>query len=134
MIRDRSQLGMAMFLISEAVFFFLLILAFRYFAPIPHLLSSRNEWLLTLLLLASVLSMWQGWRWLTIALGAMFLIGQALFLGITFFILADIHGLHILAGLIALAIVPASGLRAMALYWYFFTAVWLVILVLASQP
>jgi heme/copper-type cytochrome/quinol oxidase subunit 3 len=130
--RDRAQLGMAMFLISEAVFFFLLILAFRYFAPLPHL-SSRNGWLLTILLLASALSLWRGWRWVTIALGAAFLIGELFFLGTTFFILADIHGLHILAGLIALAIVPASALRAMALYWYFFTAVWLVILLVASR-
>jgi heme/copper-type cytochrome/quinol oxidase subunit 3 len=128
----RSQLGMAMFLISEAVFFFLLILAFRYFAPTPHL-SSRNGWLLTILLLTSALSMWQGWRWVTIGLGAAFLVAPSLFLGTTFFILAAIHGLHILAGLIALAIVPASALRAMALYWYFFTAVWLVILLVASR-
>ena len=30
-MRQKAQLGMAMFLISEAVFFFLLILAFVYF-------------------------------------------------------------------------------------------------------
>jgi heme/copper-type cytochrome/quinol oxidase subunit 3 len=132
MTRDRAQLGMAMFLISEAVFFFLLILAFRYFAPVPHL-NWRNGWLLSILLLGGALSIWRGWRWVTITLGAMFLIGEALFLGTTFFILAGVHGLHILAGLVALAIVPVSALRAMALYWYFFTAVWLVILVVASQ-
>ena len=132
MTRDRAQLGMAMFLMSEAVFFFLLVLAFRYFAPLPHL-NSRNGWLLTILLLTSALSLWRGWRWVTIALGAAFLIGELFFLGTTFFVLADIHGLHILAGLIALAIVPASALRAMALYWYFFTAVWLVILLVASR-
>ena len=122
---QRAQLGMAMFLISEGVFFFLLILAFRYFAPIPAI--TPTGWLFTALLLASALTVWRRWRWATIALGAVFLIGQALFLGTTSFILAGIHGLHILGGLIALAIVPVSALRTLALYWYFFTAVWLAI-------
>jgi heme/copper-type cytochrome/quinol oxidase subunit 3 len=125
----RAQLGMAMFLISEGVFFFLLILAFRYFAPIPAI--TPTAWLFTAVLLASALSVWRGWRWATIALGAAFLIGQALFFGTTFFVLAGIHGLHIVAGLIALAIVPVSALRTMALYWYFFTAVWLAIVLVA---
>jgi heme/copper-type cytochrome/quinol oxidase subunit 3 len=128
----RAELGMAMFLISEAVFFFLLILASRYFAAIPFL-SSRNGWLLTILLLASAVSMWRGWRWVTIALGAVFLIGEALLLGTSFFILAGIHGLHILAGLIALALAPASALKTLALYWYFLTAVWLAIVLVASR-
>jgi len=123
MTQKRAQLGMALFLIPEAVFFFLLILAFSYFAAIPYL-SSRNGWLLTVLPLASSLSMWRGWRWMTIALGAVFLIGL---LGTSSSPLTAIYGLHILAGLIALAIVPASALRALALYWYFFTAVWLAI-------
>jgi heme/copper-type cytochrome/quinol oxidase subunit 3 len=128
----RSQLGMAMFLISEAVFFFLLILAFVHFREIPNRFSGTG-WVFTALLLASSLSMWRGWRWVTIALGAVFLIGQAPFLGTTFFVLAGVHGLHLLVGMIAIAIVPTSALRAMALYWYFFGAVWLVILVVASQ-
>ena len=132
MIRDRAQLGMAMFLIAEAVFFFLLILAFVYFRAIPHGIATVG-WLFPALLLASSLSMWRAvtgsrlWLWVTIALGAVFLAGQAMYFGTTFFMLVGIHGLHILAGLIALAIVPSTGLRAMALYWYFFAAVWLVI-------
>ena len=121
----RAQLGMAMFLISEAVFFLLLILAFKYFAASPGL-SSRNGWILTILLLACSLSLWRAWRWVSVALGAVFLIGL---FATSYTVLTGIHGLHILAGIIAIAIVPAPALRTMALYWYFFTAVWLVFMV-----
>ena len=87
-------------------------------------------------------------RWLaiTIALGAVFLIGQGsqylhlirdgvtisrgLF-GTTFFTLAGVHGLHVLIGLGALAIVPSTAVRTVALYWYFFAAVWLAIFLVA---
>jgi heme/copper-type cytochrome/quinol oxidase subunit 3 len=130
----RAELGMAMFLIAEAVFFFLLILACAYFRALPRLIAPSG-WLLSGLLLASSVSMWRGWRWSTIGLGAAFLVPQtiAIFLGLNFSILVGIHGLHVFAGLIALATVPGSALRAMSLYWYFLTAVWLVILVVASQ-
>jgi heme/copper-type cytochrome/quinol oxidase subunit 3 len=127
----RAQIGMAMFLISETVLFFLLILAFAYFRAIPQI--APTGMLLTAALLASSFSMWRGWRWITIALGALFLAGQTGFFGTTFFTLAAVHGLHILAGLIALALVPVSALKVMALYWYFFTAVWMIIFVVASQ-
>lgn len=123
----RAQLGMSMFLISEAVFFFMLTLAFRYFADI-RFASSRDGWLLSILLLASSISAWRGWRWVTIGLGAVFLI--ALFVTEAS-VLTGIHGLHIFAGMIALAVVPASAVRPMALYWYFFTGVWLVIVLVA---
>ncbi len=122
----RAQLGMAMFLCSEAVFFFLLILASFYFGKKPQPVS----YLGLLLLLASNLSIWRGWRWVTIPLGAAFLVALS---GTGSNILTGIYALHILAGLIALALVPASTLKVMALYWYFFSAVWLVIFVVASQ-
>jgi heme/copper-type cytochrome/quinol oxidase subunit 3 len=121
---QRAQLGMAMFLISEAVFFFLLILGCFYFGEKPKLISHLG----LLLLLASNLSMWRGWRWVTIALGAAFLIALS---GTGSNILTGIHGLHILAGLIALALVPPSALKVMALYWYFFSAVWIAIFIIA---
>jgi len=38
---------------------------------------------------------------------------------------------HMLAGLIALALVPASTLKVMALYWYFFSAVGIVMFIVA---
>jgi len=120
----RAQLGMALFLISEAVFFFLVILASVYFGGKPYLISR----VALLLLLASNLSMWRGWRWATIALGVAFLVG--LFQSGSN-MLTGIHGVHILAGLIALALVPASALKVMALYWYFFSAVGIVMYVVA---
>jgi heme/copper-type cytochrome/quinol oxidase subunit 3 len=119
----RSQLGMAMFLISEAVFFFLLILACACFHALPRLYAPSG-WMLTALLLAGSVSIWRGWRWGAIALGAVFLVGLA---GTPFAMLTAVLGLFVLAGVIALAVVPASGVRALSLYWYFFTAVWFVI-------
>ena len=147
----RAQLGMAMFLIAEAVFFFLLILVFVYFRAKGNL-SLGAGLLDTGLLLASSLSMSRalgGSRWwlaVTIVLGLAFLagqgsqyvrlirdgvtIGQGLF-GTTFFTLIGAHGLHVLAGLVALAIVPSTALRTLALYWYFFAGVWVVIFLAA---
>jgi len=151
----RAQLGMAMFLIAETVFFFLLILAFVYFRGTAKL-SIEAGAIDTALLLASSLSMWRAassgtggsrpWLAVTLLLGAAFLVGQGSqylrlirdgvtisqgAFGTTFFTLTGMYGLHIFAGLIALAIVPAPALRSMALYWYFFTAVWLAIFLVA---
>jgi heme/copper-type cytochrome/quinol oxidase subunit 3 len=143
----RGQLGMAMFLISEFVFFSLLILAFWYFRQKANLNFTAGS-LDTVLLIASVLTMWRAadgsrlWLAVTFILGAAFLAGQGnqylhlirdgvtisqgLF-GTTFFTLTGLHALHMLIGLIALIIVPATGLRAVALYWYFLAAVWILI-------
>jgi heme/copper-type cytochrome/quinol oxidase subunit 3 len=91
---------------------------------------------------------------LTIGLGAVFLFGQGreyaqllrehvtissnLF-GTTFFTLTGFHGLHVLIGLVALAILlglalagdfkdpEAPGVGAVGLYWHFVDAVWIVI-------
>jgi heme/copper-type cytochrome/quinol oxidase subunit 3 len=150
---QRGQLGMAMFLLSEAVFFFLLILAFVYFrtAGLGNLNLGAGT-LDTAGLLASVFSMWRAtagdrrWLAITIGLGAAFLVGQGIqylrlirdgvtigqgLFGTTFFTLAGVHGLHIFVGLLALAMVPSTAIRAMALYWYFFAGVWLVIFLVA---
>ncbi len=125
----RGQLGMTMFLISETVFFLLLILACAYFHALPRLYAP-SAWILTTLLLAGSVSIWRGWRWGAIALGAVFLVGLV---GMPFAMLTAVLGLFVLAGVIALAVVPAPSLRAMSLYWYFFTVVWLVILLVAGQ-
>lgn len=133
-VNRRAELGMALFLIAETVFFFLLILAFAYFRAMPPGISPLG-WLFTALLLASAVSMWRAaaasrlWLWVTIALGAAFLAGQSIYFGTTFFALAGIHGLHILAGLIALAVAPSAAIKVVALYWYFFVVVWLAIVV-----
>jgi len=125
----RAQLGMAMFLIAQAVFFFLLILACVYFHALPRLYVPSGS-ILTALLLAGSVCIWRKWRWGAIAFGAVFLVGLA---GTPFAMLTAILGLFVLAGVIALAVVPVSGLRALSLYWYFFTAVWLIIFGIAGQ-
>jgi heme/copper-type cytochrome/quinol oxidase subunit 3 len=149
----RGQLGMAMFLLSEAVFFFLLILAFVYFRTAgAGNLNLEAGALDTAGLLASVFSMWRAtvgdrrWLAITIGLGVAFLIGQGIqyvllirdgvtisqgLFGTTFFTLAGAHGLHVLIGLVALALVPPTAIRAMALYWFFFAGLWLVIFLVA---
>jgi len=128
-MKDRAQLGMALFLISEAVFFFLLILACVYFHALPRL-RAPSGWILTALLLAGSVSIWRKWRSVAIALDAVFLV---VLLGTPFAILTAVLGLFVGAGVIALAIVPASGLRALSLYWSFFTGVWLIIFGVAGQ-
>ncbi|HEX5228637.1 MAG TPA: hypothetical protein VFW44_13050, partial [Bryobacteraceae bacterium] len=107
----RAELGMAMFLIAAGVFFSLLILAVGYFRALPRLMAPPG-WVLTALLLAASFAIWRGWRWVTVALGLAFC-------GVLFAtaasMLTGLHALFILAGVIALAVVPASALRAMAL-------------------
>jgi heme/copper-type cytochrome/quinol oxidase subunit 3 len=119
----RTQLGMAMFLISDAVFFFLLILACVYLRALP-IFVDPSGWILTALLLASSLCVWRGWRWAALVLGAGFV---AFLFGTRFSMLTAVHGLFVFAGVISIAVVPGSALRTVALFWYFFTAVWLVI-------
>ena len=93
---ERAQLGMAMFLIAEAVFFFLLILAFAYFRAMPQ---RSRPWDGSSQLRSSraAVSMWRAmpnslWLWITIALGAAFLGRAVIFLGTTFFTLAGFTG------------------------------------------
>src|SRR5665213_3423776 len=113
---------MAMFLIAETVFFFLLILAFVYFRGTAKL-SIEAGAIDTALLLASSLSMWRAassgtggsrpWLAVTLLLGAAFLVGQGSqylrlirdgvtisqgAFGTTFFTLTGMYGLHIFAG------------------------------------
>jgi heme/copper-type cytochrome/quinol oxidase subunit 3 len=90
----------------------------------------------------------------TIALGAVFILGQGreyahlmrenvtisrdLF-GTTFFTLTGFHGLHVMVGLVMMAVLLAMGavwrgtepraeaMESVSLYWHFVDAVWLVI-------
>lgn len=170
---QRAKLGMAMFLISEAVFFFLLIAAFVYFrgASGPEAgrsLSLGATAVYTVCLAASNLTMWRAsasienqnfsavraWLGGTIVLGCVFLAGQgseyarlfhqnitisAGLFGTTFFTLTGFHGLHVLAGILLLAILlyiattsdpaerQAVAVQTVALYWYFVDLVWIAI-------
>jgi cytochrome c oxidase subunit III len=88
-----------------------------------------------------------GRRWLAFAalgLGAAFLVLQAALwrhlaathlgpsagaLGDVFFALSVLHALHVLGGLVALALTRARRLRLLTAYWDFVLAVWIVIYV-----
>jgi len=164
-MRQQVRLGMAMFLISEAVFFFLLVAAFVYFRAGSLAAANANlrlgtAVLSTVCLLASSFTMWRavvtgvrGWLIGTATLGALFLVGQGTeysrlvgqkvtisqgLFGTTFFTLTGMHGLHVLAGIVTLGVVlllaprhtddrETGLLDAVAMYWYFVDAVWIVI-------
>ena len=88
---------------------------------------------------------------MTIALGAVFLVGQVTEYGrmfgngirvgtnlfaTTFFTLTGFHGLHVLGGLVALSILlglalrgqlRTTALRGVGYYWHFVDVVWIVV-------
>lgn len=94
------------------------------------------------------------WLGATILLGAAFIIGQAVeynhlisegltpranVFGTAFFSLTGVHGLHVIAGLVALTIIwslswtgfivkeRASGVEGAFLYWHFVDAIWILV-------
>ncbi len=96
----------------------------------------------------------RAWLLATLVLGAVFLFGQLgeyarLFnqnvtisrdlFGTTFFTLTGFHGLHVLAGLIALGVIailafasdmqhaPSRAVEVVSLYWHFVDVVWIII-------
>jgi heme/copper-type cytochrome/quinol oxidase subunit 3 len=158
-MRDRARLGMALLLLTDALFFFFLIVAFIYFRDASlrtaaMSLDLRATAIWTACLLASGFSMWRAaagprrrlWLGVTIALGLAFFLGQgneylrilrdgiAVSQGLfatTFFTLAGIHGLHVLTGILLLAILlwvaDSTATAVIAMYWYFVAAAWIAI-------
>jgi len=164
-VQDRTLLGVAIFIASESVFFLAIVLAYIAYrdaglATAKASLDIGRTAVFSVALFASSATMAlatgaRSGRWLaaTIALGAIFLVGQgseyarllsegigpgsSLF-GTTFFTLTGLHGLHVLAGLVALAALFSANRRraaalhpvaweAVALYWHFVDAVWVVV-------
>jgi heme/copper-type cytochrome/quinol oxidase subunit 3 len=145
----RAKLGMAMLILTESVFFFMLILAFVYFRDESVKTAAANlnlaaSAIYTACLLASSFTMWRTWASATMVLGSVFLVGQAseylrllrhgitisqgLF-GTTFFTLTGIHGLHVLIGLVLLGLarIHSAAMPAVSMYWHFVAVVWIVI-------
>lgn len=118
------------------------------------LASSGTLWLAERRLAARHTNGFRLWLGITIALGAAFLCGQGMeyagliarqvtpargLFGATFFTLTGFHGFHVLCGLVALSVLlrfasrrsvgddALSGVGAVALYWHFVDAVWIVI-------
>jgi heme/copper-type cytochrome/quinol oxidase subunit 1 len=129
-----SSFGMKLFLLSEGVFFFLLIVAYVYFRA-PSFRTAGNLRLgetaiFTACLLASSITVWRAaaardhsrarpWLAASMALGLAFLLGQGSeylrlvqqqitisqsLFGTTFFTLTGFHGLHVAVGIAALAV------------------------------
>jgi heme/copper-type cytochrome/quinol oxidase subunit 3 len=172
---DKTKVGVGLFLFSETWFFLILVITYAFFhsrpADGPSAANSLN--VMRTLMFSICLFLSSGtihlaarsfrmgdrsgvsrWLALTLALGAIFLLGQTreylgLFahsvtistnlFGSTFFTLTGFHGLHVLIGLVALgallgivmsgrlgAIKP-SGFESVAMYWHFVDAVWVVI-------
>ena len=162
------------FVVSEAMFFLLLVSAYVVFNrttgenSAAHVLEIGRTALFTLLLLASSVTLWRAeralrvydqdgflkWLGLTLGLGAVFLINQGVeyagllhrgvtisssLFGSTFFTVTGFHGLHVFAGLVALAILFVLGKRraltgrrsdalgAIGYYWHFVDVVWIVV-------
>lgn len=170
-----TVLGTLLFVTSETVFFALLIISYLHFfgesttaeTARAHLDPLRTG-VFSLFLFSSSFTVWRAERsarahhagrrrlWLaaTIALGTLFLVGQAteysglfdagftlgsnLFTS-TFFTLTGFHGVHVLVGLIMLSILlgldlanargpqGAAGQQSVSIYWHFVDGIWVVI-------
>ncbi|MCA9233958.1 MAG: cytochrome c oxidase subunit I [Planctomycetales bacterium] len=173
---SRSKACAWSFIVSEAIFFLLLLVAYVVFntdadtdgPTADSALNVTRTAVFSAFLLASSLTFWLAerslragktpdfLRWLgaTILLGVVFLSGQAweyagllaqdvtvdrnLFAS-TFFTVTGFHGLHVTAGLIALAIMYALGKNkhvtsaqaqpfgAIGVYWHFVDVVWIFV-------
>jgi cytochrome c oxidase subunit 1/cytochrome c oxidase subunit I+III len=176
LLPDHNKAGILAFLFSEVGFFGTLILAYLYFyahpqaGPGPKGLDVQRTLVFSVCLFASSFTFWRsevalhnqrrgsmlGWLSLTIALGAVFLGGQAneywkLFqsgvdlstnlFSTTFFTLTGFHGVHVLIGLITLLIflwlawegdsVSAkfdAAFKCVGYYWHFVDVVWVFVL------
>jgi len=147
-----AQVGLVIFLGATAMLFAALLLAYAIVRaeaprwppvgapPFPRGTAAAN----TLALVAASLALRRGAPRVALACGAAFLAAQALLwrhlvamhlgpaagaLGEVFFALSALHALHVLGGLVALALTGARRLRLLALYWDFVLAVWVVVYV-----
>jgi heme/copper-type cytochrome/quinol oxidase subunit 3 len=163
---------------TETIFFLALIMGFVYFAYYPGfdpksiaLLEPQKTGAFTILLLTSSLTYWRAevsfkqnkqkplriWLTVTLALGAIFLLGQLMeyrhlfeqqliisqgTFATGFFTLTGFHGLHVLVGLICLLVVlwlaflgdfensDSSLIQAVGIYWHFVDIVWIIVFAL----
>jgi len=172
---ETVKLGMIFFIFSESIFFLLLVLAYAFFhraggagPTAASALDVLRTSVFSAALLASSFTMWRAgvslkrrrrarfgaWLSCTIALGAVFLVGQAAeyagllrdqvtvsrnLFGATFFTLTGFHGFHVLVGLVVLATLLGITLSAgegepdplavdvASMYWHFVDGVWVVV-------
>jgi cytochrome c oxidase subunit 3 len=147
-----AQVGLVIFLGATAMLFAALLLAYAIVRseapswppagapPFPRGAAAAN----TLALVAASLALRRGRAGAAFAFGAAFLAAQALLwrhlvaihlgpsagaLGEVFFALSALHALHVLGGLLALALTGSRRLRLLTIYWDFVLAVWVVVYV-----
>jgi cytochrome c oxidase subunit 1/cytochrome c oxidase subunit I+III len=150
--RRPAKPGMALLLLAEAVFFFMLMLAFVYFREeslktAAAALRLRTASVYTACLLASGFALRRAeasagprarrWLGLTILLGVIFVAGQGSeharlirngftvshdLFGTTFFTLTGMHGIHVLTGLVLLTFVSAGKLSAACVALFWYFA------------
>jgi len=147
-----ASVGMAIFLGALGMLFAALLLAYAIVRsqapgwppsgvpPFPRGTAAAN----TLALVAASVALRRGSPRAALAFGAAFLGGQALLwrhlvaihlgpsagaLGEVFFALSALHALHVLGGLLALALTGARRLRLLTIYWDFVLAVWAIVYV-----
>jgi cytochrome c oxidase subunit 3 len=147
-----AQVGLVIFLGATAMLFAALLLAYTIVRseapswppagapPFPRGAAAAN----TLALVAASLALRRGSARAALLFGAAFLAGQALLwrhlvaihlgpaagaLGEVFFALSALHALHVLGGLLALALTGARRLRLLTIYWDFVLIVWVVVYV-----
>jgi heme/copper-type cytochrome/quinol oxidase subunit 3 len=138
-MEQRARFGMALFLLNQAVLFFMLIAALVYLrAPIRLTLSPAVVY--SACLLASGVTVWRNWPGATLTLGAIFLYGEIAILrsqaGTAFFTLTAVHAAHVFIGLLLMSgvrfrVTQRAAVNAVALYWYFVIAVWIAIFAVA---
>src|SRR5579883_229252 len=171
---DPNALGILVFISSEAIFFASLIITYIVYrgqstgGPTAHVLDVGTTAIFSVFLFASIGTMERvtshlhhndsagvrRWLLITIALGAIFLIGQGIeytrlyqsnvtintnLWSSTFFTLTGFHGLHVLVGLISMSIIASlvgpgpdrlrasSAVHTISYYWHFVDGVWVVI-------
>ncbi len=147
-----AQVGLVIFLGATAMLFAALLLAYAIVRsqapswppagapPFPRGAAAAN----TLALVAASLALRRGSVRAAFGFGAAFLIAQALLwrhlvaihlgptagaLGEVFFALSVLHALHVLGGLVALALTGARRLRLLTIYWDFVLVLWAVVYV-----
>jgi cytochrome c oxidase subunit I len=172
---EKNRTGMVCFIISEAVFFIMLIISYLFYnatvsggPTATDVLNPIKTGVFTLCLLASSWTLWRAernltrkkpararsWLAVTLLLGIVFILGQGneylhlikqgitvstnLF-ATTFFTLTGFHALHVLAGLVALAILwklsrsssfqspHEPAFATIGLYWHFVDVVWIFV-------
>ena len=171
---DRGRVGMFALIAAEAAMFTIFVVAYLYYigksltGPVPKDVL-RPPVFFTVCLLSSSLTIhfavnairqgrmkkFESWWFVTMALGAIFLIGTVLewyrliykagltistnLFGTTYYSLVGLHGFHVTVGLIFLSAVMAFAflghvkqehahrLDVLSLYWHFVDAVWVVV-------